>query len=49
MEICEYNFLFIIMVLNSVTLMYLEFSATLLAIKTLLDSEPEIEITYKVT
>lgn len=47
MEICEYNFLFIV-VLNSVALMYLEFSAASLAI-TLLDSDQEIEINYKVT
>ena len=35
MEICEYNFLFIIMVLNSMTLIYLEFSAAATAAKLL--------------
>lgn len=33
MEICKYNLLFTIIVLNSMTLMYLEFNATSLAIK----------------
>ena len=35
MEICEYNFLFIIMILNSMTLMYLEFIAAAAAAKSL--------------
>ena len=42
MEICEYNFLFIIMGLNSMTLIYLEFSAAATAAK-LLQSCPTLQ------
>lgn len=48
MEICKYNFLFTIIVLNSVALMYLEFNGASLVIQLFDNEEIEIKNSNKV-